>query len=456
MTKKKDDPNPSKIEQLLSDIDVKRWHDNLAAGSPLTAERWTRRLGRYCELNNLLPLTKGPKMLWHLAPKRQLVQANYNLLLDTIRKMEKESYDSSYIKGMKTSVTSWLRFGGIHLEYNGTIKIKDDINPTTVRTPEVHEVREIFAASPLRGMCSVALISWAGLRLESLGNSDGTDGLRLKDFPELNIQELRFETIPARVTVRAPLSKAGHQYFSFLPRKGTDVIISYLKDRVEKKKEILNPDTALIKAFGNKIKPGEFVGTPYISWEISRVIAALEKAQVMAHCRPNDLRSFFDTQMLIAENRGKIAHDFRVFWMGHVGSIEAIYTTNRLTLSNMLFNEMREAYNRASPLLLESINPEEIRKEVTESVEKKLQDMMEAHFNKYYFGQSMDEIAAQLRQGFLKKQQEQQETLQRRLEKQSNKALRNPPEEDELDESKPDQTPEEIRKDWRRMLGLED
>lgn len=422
MTKKKDDPNPSKIEQLLSDVDVKRWHDNLEAGSPLTAERWTRRLGRYCELNNLLPLTKGPKMLWSLDP---VVQANYNLLLDTIRRMEKERYDSDYIKGVKTSTTSWLRFGGIHLENNGVIKIKNDTNPSTVRTPEVHEVNAIFAASPLRGMCSVALVGWGGLRLESLGNADGTDGLRLKDFPELNIQELRFESIPARVIVRAPLSKAGHQYFSFLPRKGTDVIISYLKDRIAKG-ESLNPETALIKAFGNKIKAGEFVGTPYISYEISRVISALVKANVMAHCRPYDLRSFFDTQLLIAENRGKIAHDFRVFFMGHVGSIEAVYTTNRLTLSNMLMNEMQEAYNRASPLLLESVNPEDIKKEVTESVEKKIADQVKNHFDKYFFGLSMDEVADLLRPAYLKKQQEKQETEYRRFEKDSDEARRHP------------------------------
>ena len=48
--------------------------------------------------------------------------------------------------------------------------------------------------------------------------------------------------------------------------------------------------------------------------------------------RPYVLRAFFDTQLLIAESRGKIAHDFRVFFMGHKGSIEAKYTTNKSIL----------------------------------------------------------------------------------------------------------------------------
>lgn len=45
--------------------------------------------------------------------------------------------------------------------------------------------------------------------------------------------------------------------------------------------------------------------------------------------RPYVLRAYFDTQLLVAESQGKIAHDFRVFFMGHKGSIEARYTTNK-------------------------------------------------------------------------------------------------------------------------------
>ena len=33
--------------------------------------------------------------------------------------------------------------------------------------------------------------------------------------------------------------------------------------------------------------------------------------------RPYILRPYFDTQLLIAESKGKMAHDFRVFFMGH-------------------------------------------------------------------------------------------------------------------------------------------
>lgn len=67
--------------------------------------------------------------------------------------------------------------------------------------------------------------------------------------------------------------------------------------------------------------------------------------------RPYVFRSYFDMQLLIAEARGKIAHDFRVFFMGHKGSIEAKYTTNKGVLPEALINEMREAFKRSEEFL---------------------------------------------------------------------------------------------------------
>jgi len=63
------------------------------------------------------------------------------------------------------------------------------------------------------------------------------------------------------------------------------------------------------------------------------------------------LRSFFDTQLLIAESRGKIAHDFCVFFMGHKGSMEAKYTTNKGILPDLLISEMRGAFDRSEEFL---------------------------------------------------------------------------------------------------------
>jgi hypothetical protein len=63
------------------------------------------------------------------------------------------------------------------------------------------------------------------------------------------------------------------------------------------------------------------------------------------------LRAFFYTQLLMAESRRKIAHDFRVFFMVHSGSMEARYTTNKGVLPNALIKEMKSAFKRSEEFL---------------------------------------------------------------------------------------------------------
>lgn len=60
----------------------------------------------------------------------------------------------------------------------------------------------------------------------------------------------------------------------------------------------------------------------------------------------------------MAESRGRMAHDFRVFFMGHKGSMEARYTTNKGILPDALVDEMKSAFKRSQEFLdLESNTP---------------------------------------------------------------------------------------------------
>ena len=63
--------------------------------------------------------------------------------------------------------------------------------------------------------------------------------------------------------------------------------------------------------------------------------------------RPYVLRSYFDTQLLVAENNGKMTHAYRQFFMGHKGDIEAVYTTNKGRLPENLVEDMRESIRRS-------------------------------------------------------------------------------------------------------------
>jgi hypothetical protein len=55
------------------------------------------------------------------------------------------------------------------------------------------------------------------------------------------------------------------------------------------------------------------------------------------------LRAYFDTQLLVAENHGKISHAYRQFFMGHKGDIEARYTTNKGRLPPAVIEDMRQS-----------------------------------------------------------------------------------------------------------------
>jgi len=80
--------------------------------------------------------------------------------------------------------------------------------------------------------------------------------------------------------------------------------------------------------------------------------------------RPYVLRAYFDTQLLIAENHGKVSHAYRQFFMGHVGDIEARYTTNKGRLPDTLIEDMRRRFTDSEEYLTtrKAQDEEEIRK----------------------------------------------------------------------------------------------
>ena len=198
-----------------------------------------------------------------------------------------------------------------------------------------------------------------------MGDFDASDGLMIKDLPELEIADrtARFAKIPAKIVVRKTLSKAGHSYFTFITESGTKKILAYLNQRMDEG-EVLNPESSMIapttkyRMFRGKNEGKKFLSTARIEADVR------ESMRPRFKWRPYVLRAFFDTQLLIAESRGKIAHDFRVFFMGHKGSMEAKYTTNKSLLPAELADEMWEAFKRSQELLDLEQNKKQVKEEV--------------------------------------------------------------------------------------------
>jgi len=320
---------------LLSDPDVRRWFENLARGSRATADINLRRLAAFCK-----SLGTTPAELARLNEKQL-----HDQFLDFVSAEEKRGVAGSYIVRTVKAGKSWLLHNGKKLERPIRVRgAKDTPSLRDERVPTQEELRRILLAGTPRIRTAVALVAFSGLRPEVLGNYLGKDGLTLADFPELKVgkESVEFVAVPTLVRVRPELSKNSAGYVTFLSEEGCDYIKQYLEDRI-RTGEKLGPGTDLV----HPDRAGKrFIRTLNVGDAIRPAIRGAG-----FQWRPYVLRHYFDTQLLTAESKGKVAHDFRVYWMGHVGSIDARYTTNKRQLPKELLDEMRAAYKRCEPFL---------------------------------------------------------------------------------------------------------
>ena len=346
VTEQKRTTAKNKKTDLLKDTDLKRWFDNLARGSRLTAEVRLRRVANFCKIHDITP-----KELARLAQRD--LRTVTDLIQDHITWMEEKNYSPGYIENTIKSVKSWLAH--FEIEIKRKIKIANaDSTPTleNEQVPNAEEITEIFNRTSLREAVAISLISKAGLRPQVMGNHDGTDGLKVGDMPDIIIENdvAKCMQVPPRIIVRKTLSKARHQYFTFLSSVGTKKLLAYLNDRLVHG-ETITADSPLISPnTTHRYGRGKNTNKKFLpTLRISKLIRDVFRPRFQ--WRPYVLRAYFDTQLLMAESRGKIAHDFRVFFMGHKGSMEAKYTTNKGLLPDALIQEMRDAFIRSEEFL---------------------------------------------------------------------------------------------------------
>jgi hypothetical protein len=357
-----------KYDYLLTDEDVKRWYGNLVAGSAITADVYLRVLGRYCELN-------------HSTPKKILLEAETkefrDSFIDFVRKLESQGKAGSYITRYKKVLISWLAYNGVQVKLKVNIKGAGD-TPTLTNecVPTKEELSKTLRKSSPRGRVSESMMSYSGLRPESLGDYIGRDGIRLGDFKEAKITPngIEFEKVPSIVIIRSNLSKGKFQYFTFIPQETATYIKEYIEARV-KVGEKLTPETPLLQVDnrGGKINP--FLRTALVTRDIREAMRGSGFGW-----RPYVLRAYCDTAFDIAESKGLISHPWRMFFMGHKGDIEARYSTNKTRLPPSMVEDMREAFRKVSNLMqtisADSPTEEQMKRAVKE------QFLLVAGFNK--------------------------------------------------------------------------
>jgi len=330
----------SKYNVFLEDRNVKRWYDNLCRGSEATGDVYLKNFGRVCFLNDTTP-----KKMVEMGKK-----GVYELLLDTVTKMEKiirkngEKISGGYIKCLVKSTKSWMKFNGKDIKRD--IRINGlNRRPTLVnqKIPTQEDLKRILLSENLKTRVVCSIVACGGTRLQVLGNYRGNDGLRVGDFPEIDIteNEVEFKKIPTRFIVREELSKTGNRYFSFLSEEACGYLKEFLEMRI-RKGENLTKESSIVPP---KNRGKSFITRTNISDIIRK---ALRKAGL--NIRPIYLRKYFATQLMIAETKGLCIRDFRVFWLGHTGDIEAVYTVNN-RLNEDTIEQMRECYRKSQKYL---------------------------------------------------------------------------------------------------------
>ncbi|GIU71451.1 MAG: hypothetical protein KatS3mg003_0930 [Candidatus Nitrosocaldaceae archaeon] len=362
-------PKVSKTKQFLKDPDIARWYKHLARSSKNTAEVRAKHLELFLRESWL----NAHELLMIAREDSNILR---NLCYDYIAYLEDKGRSLGYIECIFKAVKSWLRFNDLELPSSVKIKSMPSNVSNNERIPDEDEYTDMINRAELRARAIIALLSKSGIRPQVIGNVDASDGLRLKDMPDIEVINGKAicKQYPCMIRVRAELSKNRKPYITFLSKQGVRYLLAYLNDRL-KNGEVLNDDSAII-TWDNRHKYGyprhrktRFLITNSISDEVRKVIKPYK-------FRPYVFRSFFDTQLLLAESKGRINRDFRQFFMGHSGDIEHVYTLHKGILPESLIKEMRDAYARCEEFLdLEISNKDKEVEELRSDVISKITTM---------------------------------------------------------------------------------
>ena len=331
---------------LESDENVARWHANLARSSRLTADCRVRRLNMFYKNTGITPAAM-------VATGKEDSMRAEDMILDYVTWMEAQKYAPGYIEDVVKALKSWLSYN--YVDIRRRIKIANARIPVTLedeQVPTSAQLESIMNAADPRTRACMSLMAFAGVRPQVIANHDGTDGLRVSDVEGLRADGdggmVSLERMPARVTIRPQISKAGHRYFTFLTSQGCSYLLGYLRGRAAAGEKI-GPDSPLAcrkRTTCTQATDGqEFMTTKAVTLPIRAAIRSVTKA------RPYVLRAYFDTQLLMAESNGCMTHAYRQFFMGHTGDMEARYTTNKGRLTEQMIEDMRGAFARSEVFL---------------------------------------------------------------------------------------------------------
>ena len=122
-----------------------------------------------------------------ISPQRLIEEAQrspkqfQDLLDDMVFQLEREKKSPGYTSNIVKIVRQWLKYNNVILTRH--IKITNSTATPTIeneRVPSQQELARLLRNSSSRVRVAESLMAFADLRPESIGNFDGSDGLRFR------------------------------------------------------------------------------------------------------------------------------------------------------------------------------------------------------------------------------------------------------------------------------------
>jgi integrase len=328
--------------------EVADWALELSLRSKLTSESRVRTLGRFVA-------DSGIPVLQIERRAKEKPEAFRKFLSDYAGAQKARGRTAIYVRKVFDVVRAWLDFRDV--EFRGFPKLGartgESIEDEATPTPD--DLRALLAALSPRGRLCALLMAHSGLRPGVLGNVDGTDGLRLEDLPELNLETLEFAKVPFLLRVRSSRSKNEKGYLTFGGPELSEALRADLSRR-RNDGETLTPKSPVVASLGagvgkDRRSPkgkGDFVTSKAITTDLRVAIRQVRPGGQTF--RPYALRSYFSSQMFAAEARGQMVRDAREAMLGHDLGVSGRYNLSK-KLNPTLLEELRSLYQRGYPFL---------------------------------------------------------------------------------------------------------
>lgn len=325
--------------RFYGDKEIEGWRTQLALRSELTANDYVRRLAFFCRSTGW-----SPAKLVSVAKGKDGVRRMEAFLTEYATAMKATGRRDVYIRKHLDAIKSWLSRNGVK-DFRGIPQVSGRRGETleNEQTPTPEELRRLLAGLDLRGRVSALLMSHSGLRPGAIGA--GSDGLRLGDLPELDIEKLAFAHVPFVISVRAARSKNARRYVTFGSPSLGEGIVASLRDRVAKGETPTAESPVVASTEG-----GGFLTQKAIVKPIRRAIRVVRPGG--RTFRPYALRAYFSTQLHIAESRGAVIRDAREEMLGHDLGVSGRYGLAK-KLNPEVLEELRGMYERSLSFISE-------------------------------------------------------------------------------------------------------